>query len=76
VRSWRRTAERRRKLPRCVSCSKAIPRSEPDVVLERLDTGRRVFYHERCSMLAYMIVTLDAPHAWRITHRHVDAEAT
>jgi hypothetical protein len=62
----------KKKLLRCASCSRAIPRSEPDAILEDLATGKKVYYHERCSMLAYMMLSLDEPGAWRITHRHVD----
>jgi len=76
LRSWRRAAQRRRKkLPHCVNCKQPIPRSEPDVVLEDLKEGGRGYFHERCSMSAYVLLELDEPRAWRITHRHVDAEA-
>ena len=76
MRTWRRAAERRQqKLPKCVACEQPIPSSEPDAVLEDLATSRKVYYHERCSMLAYMMVVLDEPGAWRLTHRHIDPEA-
>jgi hypothetical protein len=77
VRSWRRAAERnrRKKLPCCVNCKQPIPRSEPDVLLEDLKEGGRGYFHECCSMSAYVLLELDEPGAWRITHRHVNAEA-
>jgi hypothetical protein len=73
MRTWARANRRRkRKLPKCVSCSKPIPRSEPDAILEDLATGRKFNYHERCSMSAYIMLELDEPGAWRITHRCID----
>ena len=76
MKTWRRAAERRKnKRRRCVACDHPISRAEPDAIFEDLATGGRVYYHERCSMLAYMMVTLDEPGAWRLTHRHINPEA-
>jgi hypothetical protein len=76
MRSWRRAAQRnRRKLPRCTSCEKPIPRSEPDVILESLTVGGHLVFHERCALDACMAVIGGEPGAWRLIHRHVDAEA-
>jgi hypothetical protein len=77
VRSWRRAAERRRrKLPKCVHCEKPIPRSEPDVTLERLGSaGGSLMFHERCGLDAYKALIGGESGAWRVVHRHIDAEA-
>jgi hypothetical protein len=79
MRSWRRAAERRRKKqPRCTSCGGRIPKSEPDVTLERLGgsgAGGRHFFRERCGLDAYKALVGGEPHAWRIIHRHIDPEA-
>ncbi len=65
----------RKKQHRCVACEQPIPRSEPDAILEDLATGGKVYYHERCSMLAYTLVVAGEPGAWHLTHRHVNPEA-
>ena len=73
MRTWARANRRRRKKPpKCVSCSKPIPRSEPDVTLENLNIGGRLYFHERCALDAYKALVGGEPGVWRITHRHID----
>ncbi len=79
MRTWRRAAERRsKKRRRCISCGQHIPHSEPDVTLERLggqNAGGQLHFHERCALDAYKAVVGGDPHAWRLTHRHINPEA-
>lgn len=79
MRKWARVNRRRnKKLPRCVACEKLIPRPEPDWVLQRLDTGERVFYHERChagAVAGAMAVGMLEPGVWILTHRSIEATA-
>jgi hypothetical protein len=78
MKSWSRVNRRRKKLPRCVACEKPIPRSQPDWVLQRLDTGERVFYHERChagAVAGALAVGMLEPGVWILTHRSIEAAA-
>jgi hypothetical protein len=75
MRKWARASRRKKNLPRCVSCSQPIPRSDPDVLLESLRVGGFLHFHERCGLDACMAVIGGEPGAWRLIHRHVDAEA-
>jgi hypothetical protein len=66
--------------PRCSGCGRRIPRSEPDLILRRYSPdARRVelrrAYHERCKDAALEHVQGAKPALWRLTHRHIEAEA-
>jgi hypothetical protein len=66
--------------PRCASCKKPIPRSEPDLILRRMDpddpmrTALRLVYHVRCQGAALKRAAA-TPALWHMTCRHVEAEA-
>jgi hypothetical protein len=66
--------------PRCAGCGRRIPRSEPDLILRRMDadnptrTALKLAYHERCKDAVLQRI-VDTPALWRMTHRHVEAEA-
>ena len=75
MRTWAWANRRRkRKLPRCTSCGERIPRSEPDVILHRVDGTGQGYYHQRCQGAAYIMPMIE-PGVWILTHRHVEAEA-
>ncbi len=57
----------------CVTCEGVIADHEPDVMLSRVDTGERVFYHTRCAGGA-MVMTMLEPGVWVLTMRHVEEE--
>jgi len=65
---------------RCAGCRKRIPRSEPDLILRRLSeenptvAALKLAFHERCKEAALERIT-STPALWRMTHRHVEAEA-
>ena len=56
---------------RCAACKKRIPAHEPDVVLRRLDSESRRYYHTRCTSAALELVT-EAPDVWIMSVRHVE----
>jgi hypothetical protein len=66
---------------KCSGCGRRIPRSEPDLILRRMDpdnpmrTALRLVYHERCWPSAAGRVSESPPALWRMTHRHIEAEA-
>jgi hypothetical protein len=66
--------------PRCSGCGRRIPRSEPDLILRRMSednptvTALKLVYHERCKDAVLQRIT-STPALWRMTHRHVEAEA-
>ena len=66
---------RRKKLPKCITCEKPIPRSEPDVILQHPRLRGQLYFHKRCALDAYKALIAGKPHSWRITHRHIDPEA-
>ncbi len=76
MRTWRRAAQRRRnKGPRCASCGRCIPRSEPDVTLTHHEAAGVLHFHERCAPDAYKAAVKGKPGVWQLTHRHIDPEA-
>ena len=66
---------RRKKPPRCTSCEKPIPRSEPDVILEHYTAPGRLMFHEWCALDAYKALVSGKSYTWRITHRHINPKA-
>jgi hypothetical protein len=66
--------------PRCAGCKKRIPKSEPDLILRRMDpdnpmrTALKLVYHVRCQGAALERVSGTAA-LWRMTHRYIEAEA-
>jgi hypothetical protein len=60
---------------RCTACEKRIRPHEPDLILQDLDGGgEQRFFHTRCGSAAYAAVT-EKLGAYRLTVRHVEAEA-
>jgi len=65
---------------RCAGCRKRIPRSEPDLILRRMDpdnpmrTALRLVYHVRCHVTALERAAA-TPALWHMTHRYVEAVA-
>ena len=60
---------------RCAACQKRIRAHEPDLILQDLDGGgEQRFFHTRCGGAAYAAVT-EKLGAYRLTVRHVEAEA-
>jgi len=66
--------------PRCAACKKRILRSEPDLILRRMDpenpmrTALRLVYHVRCQGAALKRAA-GTPTLWHMTHRYIEAEA-
>ena len=58
---------------RCCSCKGRINNHEPDVVLRRLHSKERVYYHTRCADGAMAMLVLE-PDVWVMVVRHVDGE--
>jgi len=67
--------EGRTKVIRCAACQKRIRAHEPDLILQDLDGGGpQRFFHTRCGGAAYAAVA-EKLSAYRLTVRHVEAEA-
>ena len=62
-----------RKKIRCCSCKGRILDHEPDVVLRRLHSEERVYYHMRCTDGAMAMLILE-PDVWIMVHRYVEEE--
>jgi len=58
---------------RCCSCKGRIHEHEPDVVLQRLHSEERLYYHTRCASSAVAMLMLE-PDVWITVHRYVDEE--
>ena len=72
MRSWARANRRRRKKPpRCPTCRQPILKHEPDILLQRLDTGEKLFFHTRCAIGALSALMLE-PDMWFFAVRHVE----
>ena len=67
-------AKSRKRPPKCSSCGQRIPRSEFDYVLESLLTGKKRAYHERCVFALAGKIASKHQTAYRLTHRHINAE--
>jgi hypothetical protein len=66
--------------PRCAGCGRRIPRSEPDLILRRMDaedptrTALKLVFHERCKDAA-LERAASTPALWYMTHRYIEAVA-
>ena len=57
---------------RCAAGQQRIPDHEPDLVLEDLATGSRLFYHAFCEGVAFEVI-LEEPAPYLVV-RHAEAE--
>jgi hypothetical protein len=58
----------------CASCTQRIPDHEPDLVLEDIATGSRLYYHALCEGAAFEAMR-EKPAPYQLVVRYVEAEA-
>ncbi len=60
---------------KCTACGKRIHDHETDLVLWRLGSSERRYYHTRCGSAVYKRILGENPDVWRLTVRHAAVEA-